>query len=311
MEVVKSFLDSSTIHGLSYISQTKKYSRLFWATVVITGFIGAIYLIQKSFQSWSDSPIKTTLETLPITDIRFPKVTVCPPKNTFTDLNYDLMQAGNKTMTEEMKDEIFKYVVEIIEEDLFDTEMQKFHEADRFFNWYHGYTRMSLVSLSPFGVLEGFIRTSASSGVVTTPFYGEKFQKDLVELKTKYKIRVYTPSSVRYNENVTLHFKMEKVSMTGLLSPSEDSVSMDGSNGFEILPELQTITYSNFTPPKKFSGYSVELNRKVNYRDLEILNLDLMPGFRFSWWCTGCPEYAKHEFETKTTSFIRLNLVLY
>ena len=130
-----------------------------------------------------------------------------------------------------------------------------------------------------------------------------------MELKTKYKIRVYTPSSVRYNENVTLHFKMEKVSMTGLLSPSKDSVSMDGSNGFEILPELQTITYSNFTPPKKMSGYSVELNRKVNYRDLEILNLDLMPGCRFSWWCTGCPEYASYESTTKTTtSFIRLNL---
>ena len=28
----------------------------------------------------------------------FPKVTVCPPRNTFTDLNYDLQMVENKTM---------------------------------------------------------------------------------------------------------------------------------------------------------------------------------------------------------------------
>ena len=86
MEVVRTFLESSTIHGVGYISSTRKNSRLFWIFVVILGFTGAGLLIRSSFTSWSESPIKTTIETLPISEITLPKVTVCPPKNTFTNL---------------------------------------------------------------------------------------------------------------------------------------------------------------------------------------------------------------------------------
>ena len=75
--------------------------------------MGAGFLIKESFNSWSESPIKTTIETLPISKIKFPKVTVCPPKNTFTDLNYDMMMTEHITLTEEIRDEMFKYAVEV------------------------------------------------------------------------------------------------------------------------------------------------------------------------------------------------------
>ena len=119
MEGVRAFLESSTIHGLTYISTTGKYAKIFWIMIVFSGFIGASLLIKESFYSWYVSPIKTTIETLPISEIRFPKVTVCPPKNTFTDLNYDLMITENKTVTEDMRDEMFRYAVELIEPDSF------------------------------------------------------------------------------------------------------------------------------------------------------------------------------------------------
>ena len=101
MEGVTTFLESSTIHGLTYISTTRRYARLLWILVVITGFVGASLLIKASFDSWSESPVKTNMETLPISEIKLPKVTVCPPKNTFTDLNYDLMMTKNMTLTDE------------------------------------------------------------------------------------------------------------------------------------------------------------------------------------------------------------------
>ena len=66
METIKNFFESSTVHGLNYISTTKKYVRLFWIIVVISGFTGAGVLIYFSFQDWNDNPIKTTIETLPI-----------------------------------------------------------------------------------------------------------------------------------------------------------------------------------------------------------------------------------------------------
>ena len=111
------FLESSTIHGLAYISTTRKWVKLFWIVVVVSGFVGAGYIIKESFDSWAESPVKTTIETLPMDELKFPKVTVCPPKNTFTDLNYDLIMTENITLTEEMRDEMFRYAVDVINED--------------------------------------------------------------------------------------------------------------------------------------------------------------------------------------------------
>ena len=66
----KHFLESSTIHGLTYIATSRKWMRLFWITVVIAGFTGAGYMIYQSFQDWEENPVKTTEETLPITEIQ-------------------------------------------------------------------------------------------------------------------------------------------------------------------------------------------------------------------------------------------------
>ena len=102
-ETLKIFFESSTIHGLVYWSTTKRLVKLFWIIVVITGFCFAGFLIQISFQGWEESPIKTTIETVPISEVTFPKIKVCPAKDTYTNLNYDLMmmeQNGIKSFSE-------------------------------------------------------------------------------------------------------------------------------------------------------------------------------------------------------------------
>ena len=112
MEEVKIFLESSTIHGLTYISTSKKILvKICWVFVVIGGFTGAGVMIYNSFQSWADSPVKTTIETHPITEITFPKVTVCPPKNTYTDLNYDLMKTEKLTLDNDTRKDLTNYDV--------------------------------------------------------------------------------------------------------------------------------------------------------------------------------------------------------
>ena len=107
MEGVKTFLESSSIGGLNHIATSKKFARLFWILAVVAGFSGAVFLIQLSFQSWSLSPVKTTIETLPLSRITLPKVTVCPPKNTFTDLNYDLMRAEEMGLHNDQRNKLF------------------------------------------------------------------------------------------------------------------------------------------------------------------------------------------------------------
>ena len=140
-EGLKNFLESSTIHGLVYWSTTKKVSRLFWILVVITGFSGAGYMIQQSFDSWNESPIKTTIETLPISEVAHPNIMVCPPKNTYTNLNYDLEQAENKTIDFEkhsfdMNDDFVKHFQKLDYEKHAIDYQQGFREKDRYRNWY-------------------------------------------------------------------------------------------------------------------------------------------------------------------------------
>ena len=104
MDGVRTFLESSTIHGLAYISTTRKLVKLFWIVIVIAGFTGAGIMIYQSFQSWEESPVKTTIQTLPIRDITFPMVTVCPPKNTYTNLNYDMIAIKNVSLDNQTRD---------------------------------------------------------------------------------------------------------------------------------------------------------------------------------------------------------------
>ena len=109
MEVVKEFLESSTIHGLTYISTTKApISKIFWVGVVIAGFTTAGILIQNSFKSWGENPVATTIETLPIAKIKFPLIDVCPPENSFTYMNYDLQKADNIIITKEKREDLIK-----------------------------------------------------------------------------------------------------------------------------------------------------------------------------------------------------------
>ena len=306
MDEIRTYLESTTVHGLVYISTTRKYARLFWILTVISGFFGAGYLIKESFDGWDESPVKTTIETLPISEITFPKVTVCPPKNTFTDLNYDLMMTENITLTGEIRDEMFKYAVDIINEDgISGNDWKKLHEEDRFYNWYHGYTDIDSPFFDRYGLRFG-ISTSAISGVVTTQHYGEQFRPELVERKLSYTVYVFPPASVSNNGNVTLHFKLEKVSMTGLTSGSTDAVYMEGLGDLDADQE-QTTAYTNFTPPARWEYRSMYLSRDLRYEEIETQRLDLMPGFKFSWWYTGIEVTADNRYAYKegTKQFVR------
>ena len=140
MEEVRQFLESSTIHGLQYISSTKNLTRIFWILVVFGGFTGAGYLIHASFSNWEQNPITTTIETLPISDITYPNVTVCPPRDSFLNLNYDIIKSGNVQLNKEIRKELLDYAIEIIQEDFYNEvllNISKLEDPKRFYNWYH------------------------------------------------------------------------------------------------------------------------------------------------------------------------------
>ena len=87
--VFTDFLDNSTIQGLQYVSMEKKFLIKMILYIATT-------LIRCSIIAWEESPISTNIETLPISEVVFPKVT-----NTL--LNYDIMMAQNKTVSEDSR----------------------------------------------------------------------------------------------------------------------------------------------------------------------------------------------------------------
>ena len=76
-------------------------------------FLGAGFLIGKSYKEWQDNPIATTITTHPIDDLEFPQVTICPLKDSKTALYHDLVKAGNGILSEENRKTLRKAAYEI------------------------------------------------------------------------------------------------------------------------------------------------------------------------------------------------------
>ena len=72
----------------------------------------------------------------------------------------------------------------------------------------------------------------------------------------------------------------------------------------------QTTVYKKYTPPgiKYSNPYQlIILFRNVSSEDIEEQKLDVMPGFRFSWWYTGKEVTPDQKYKNKgiTKQFIR------
>ena len=148
MEGVKEFLESTTIHGLVYISTAKTaFSKLFWVVVVVVGFLTAAFLIQRSFSDWEENPFSTSIETYPISKALYPRVTVCPPVGTNTALNNDLVKADIATLDQEKRDELIKLAGLLLQEEEIAKiikDENSFEEEGKYRNWYEGYSRVTL-----------------------------------------------------------------------------------------------------------------------------------------------------------------------
>ena len=328
MQSLKEFLGTSTIHGLHYISTSRNVIRLFWTCVVLTGLIGSCFLIQQSFKSWAQSPITTTFESQPSSEIQLPKVTVCPPEKTFTDLNFDFVNLNNEILTNTKKDELIRFAMEVIQDQIHQdmmSDLRKLEERDRSYNWYNGLSDLRLPYYENEGIFTFQLATYKTSGQVSTQSFGLPFNATLVDKRISIVVYIEIVPELRGNKNLTLHFDIEQNPMAGLKSGNDDIYV----SGKFISKELKTLVKS-FTPPGKKDCLSIslfiqncknsvvaeqnfKLKRELLQEEFENIRMTLMPGFKFSWYYTGLPEESeKTPFlkNSKTQQFIKFtNLV--
>ena len=209
MDGVKEFLESSTIHGLVYISTTRRLIRLLWISVVNTGFIVASYLIPLSFSSWATSPVSTTIDTRPITDLHFPNVTVCPPRNTFTSLNPDLVRARTLKFDEQKRKELSDFVADVV----FDTNYKQRYSAFAAYeekeNWYTGMTKIGLPAIDVNHILTESIQIQNLTGTFSTAFFRKPFNESRFESLSTTSVHLEFPTYFDVNKGSRIGLAFE------------------------------------------------------------------------------------------------------
>ena len=206
MHDFKQFLASSTIHGLQYIEHSRNFVRVFWILVVFAGFFGAGMLIRESFSNWDQRPIITLTETFPINEVTLPNVTVCPPKDKYLNLNFDILKMQKKTIDQKIRIELFEYSIAEIQNYFYNkiiNSLEKIQDRDRYYNWYHGYTSISYPyeyydpDYDHHYQLYHIIRTQAPSGNISTQYFGDTFDVNKLENDLYIRISLEVPESIR------------------------------------------------------------------------------------------------------------------
>ena len=179
------------------------------------------------------------------------------------------------------------------------------------YNWYQGYTQIQLPyhTILDFSVDVQFdVTTYATSGTISSQHFGDKFAADKVETSIGYKISVKPPFSVEDNDNATLHFDLEKLSLNDL---TNGKVSFYLSKVYDI-NENTKYAYQNYTPPGSSEKY-LKLERKVSVEEVRNQKLELMPGFRFSWYYSGVEVEKANKYSDRyeTKAFVRNNSISY
>lgn len=294
MESCTEFLETTTIHGIPRIGSAKKILKLFWLLIVFIGFSSAFYLIYNALKSYQESPIMTTLETFPIAEAKFPKVTVCPPKGTLTNMNYDLTKVGGKSMSGDDKEEFVKVVTDLI----IDQEIQDIVEQDssykmenKYKSWFHGFTQFELPQ---FKQKESFIIFSTeNSSAIETPYYGQNYSSSTFPFKLNYILAVHPPSNVTDPENYRSVLEIE-------MDTKEDKIDGGGEEIIDLTPTDLRLNVESFqltgkkTIKRKFPLpqrkskrtyiYTLNFKRDLGNKDLEGWNKKRVTGMKATWY---------------------------
>ena len=161
--------------------------------------------------------------------------------------------------------------------------ISKLEEKNRYHNWYHGYTYIALPYWGVDAVcgqidticLEQKLRfkvsTWATSGTISTQYYGHNYDADKVERYLKYDTFIIPPVNYKDNSNITLYIKVEKN-----IQPELDQFWSD-------IEDTEVITLNRTeAPPGSQKGYV--LRREISEDAVKDLQMDLMPGFRLTWY---------------------------
>ena len=295
---LKEFFEASTIHGFAYLTSKSRLARPFWIIVVISGFSFAGILIYQSFQAWNESPVKTTIETRPINEIKFPKVTVCPPKNTFTNLNYDLQTMGDKKVGGDDSWKILKDYVKYSQNEDAKKDWKNFqyvHHEEMLKSWYNDKLGNILASFEDAGY---YIWISASNKLKEKVFYPDvanknKFMEEDFQTHSNIRISIRNPFVYYYSElKQTEGTYIIKVNYD--IEPEVEELKFMTTEEFIDLDPKNNNFSMNISKPRTPNPFSIQFRRNMDVSNLRKWTNRRYTGFSLEW------EYVPSEYENYT-----------
>ena len=312
MSGLKEFLETSSIHGLVYLATTEKMTRLVWMFVVMAGFAVAAVLIQQSLSSWEANPVSTTLKIRPIEEIPFPRVTVCPPENTFTTLNLDMETMETKTLDQLTKKVLNDTLPSVIFDSDFEEKLSFFSKATNVSRgWYLGDTQISFLSEED-DYVNVKLRSSALSGTVSTPFFNEEFNQETFKRNMTFRIEIDKPNIS--HDNTTIDIRLDIDTDKQINRREWEVVNLVGDwdwwplSGETILMEITNAT--SFTTKYFVNEYNsyfcVEFTRVMSVEDVYRWRSRRNTGLRLSWSYSDKELVQEYKYRQQNEHFINL-----
>ena len=252
------------------------------------------------------------------------QVTVCPPKNTFTNLNYDLMAVGNMTIHNP------DLLLDNLKRKILDTEFSQawglyFDEDNGLRNWYQGHSREGdpLVSM---WTKKQTISTSALSGVISTPSFRQPFDGAIFQNPTHLDelynftvvidfsgltVRSWLWNKMLLDIEADLALGKEQIYVCGskLWQTSEYSQSVSEHIKVKLQCPSGSCNEGTFLNYGQCSGGKVEVTfsrSQLDPSEVEVKKLQTMTGMRVAWNYSQSVTASERKFLTQNGQFIQL-----
>ena len=306
LEELNQFLSSSTIHGLAHIPASQRLWRLFWILIVTAGFTVSSVLIWMSFSGWRESPISTTIAIKPITELRFPNITVCPPRNTATVLNYHLELAKAGSLSNQTRQELREYfyqnLLEIGYEEMW-RNLSLHLEQDGLRKWYLGLSQITLPYFNTeLDRMFYYYGTVAPSGEVTTPLFGQPWNITNFDRAYYYRVIFYKPWKDTARP-ISIVFQLEQDILTELTGQDEmDSLT------WTFHKDETNITKETSMVNQQY--YYIGMRRLISEEEAARIRREKMPGIRVSWHYNDS-FIVENDYKEENRNFVRLVNILH
>merc|ERR1712029_958619 len=96
-----------------------------------------------------------------------------------------MKQSEKIELDDETRDELLTFALEAIEDEFYEevmTNLSKIEGPEKYYNWYNGYTKIEYPCYYEYGnQLRYEVNTFATSGNISTQYFGQKFDANKVD----------------------------------------------------------------------------------------------------------------------------------